>query len=234
MRWNFQSYNGSHSPLVQETSRISNGICCRRLFDGRNIVSYSCEKPNSHGWVRDIQCPPLSALYFTSFWSKVQMDDAYIWIHSPHYTWHCKSCKSYSLQAYDVIHLIYSYWNADYPHVEWQVVSLISERSDQQLIQRIVPQPLSYSWEYILVSPFPDECGSNLRTLHFAVLTYASVSATSIGISQDFSYYFITFINASSLLGRFAAGSISDRFGESLKKKLSYILLLDRFFSSIS
>ena len=49
----------------------------------------------------------------------------------------------------------------------------------------------------------------------FAVLTYASVSATAIGISQNFSYYFISFINASSLLGRFAAGSISDRFGES-------------------
>ena len=46
------------------------------------------------------------------------------------------------------------------------------------------------------------------------VLTYADVSATSIGISQEFSYYFISFINASSLFGRFAAGSICDRYGQ--------------------
>jgi MCP family monocarboxylic acid transporter-like MFS transporter 10 len=61
------------------------------------------------------------------------------------------------------------------------------------------------------------------------VLTYASVSATSLGISQDFSYYFISIINASSLFGRFAAGSVSDRFGESI----IYIYILT-FIGSIS
>ena len=65
------------------------------------------------------------------------------------------------------------------------------------------------------MSPFPDVFRSNLRTPAFAVLTYISVSATAIGISHDFSYYFISFINASSLLGRLAGGSISDRIGES-------------------
>ncbi|KAF8800529.1 MFS general substrate transporter [Phlegmacium glaucopus] len=47
----------------------------------------------------------------------------------------------------------------------------------------------------------------------YTVLTYASVSATSIGISKEFSYYFVSFINASSLFGRFAAGSICDHYG---------------------
>lgn len=73
--------------------------------------------------------------------------------------------------------------------------------------------------------------GSNLRTLRCAVLTYASVSATSIGISQNFSYYFISFINASSLLGRFAAGSISDRFGENVFIDFYGIDLIDKLGS---
>jgi len=48
-----------------------------------------------------------------------------------------------------------------------------------------------------------------------AVLTYTGLSAIAIGVSQGFSYYFVSFINASSLFGRFFAGSICDRYGES-------------------
>ena len=51
-----------------------------------------------------------------------------------------------------------------------------------------------------------------------AVLTYAGVSAISFGISQNFSFYFISFINASSFFGRLAAGSICDRYGEFFQK----------------
>ena len=102
------------------------------------------------------------------------MDNAYIWIPSRRTTWPCKYCKSfpriiwrYSFWSYHS--LTFSYWNPDYPHVKWQVVSLISERFNQQLIQRIVPRRLSSSWEYILVStstPFPDGFESNTKTLY--------------------------------------------------------------------
>ena len=108
------------------------------------------------------------------------------------------------------------------------MVCLISGLSNQQLIQSTVPRPLSSSWGYTRVSAFPDVFGCNYGNLTSTVLTYASVSATSIGISQNFSYYFISFINASSLVGRFAAGSISDRFGE-----LFFLNILYRLFSSI-
>lgn len=51
----------------------------------------------------------------------------------------------------------------------------------------------------------------NLR--HFIVLTYVGVSATNIGISSDFAFYFIAIANASSLFGRYIAGSLADRIG---------------------
>ncbi|KDR69289.1 hypothetical protein GALMADRAFT_256119 [Galerina marginata CBS 339.88] len=47
----------------------------------------------------------------------------------------------------------------------------------------------------------------------YTVLTYIGVSATSIGISPEFSFYFIAIANASSLFGRYAAGSLCDRLG---------------------
>ncbi|KAF9555808.1 MFS general substrate transporter [Agrocybe pediades] len=47
----------------------------------------------------------------------------------------------------------------------------------------------------------------------YTLLTYVGVSATRIGISSDFAFYFIAFANASSLVGRYCAGSVSDRFG---------------------
>jgi MFS family permease len=47
----------------------------------------------------------------------------------------------------------------------------------------------------------------------YSVLTYVGVSATAIGISSSFSFYFIAIANASSLFGRYAAGSFCDRVG---------------------
>ncbi|KAL0946436.1 hypothetical protein HGRIS_012659 [Hohenbuehelia grisea] len=47
----------------------------------------------------------------------------------------------------------------------------------------------------------------------YTVLTYIDVSATSLGISPDFSFYLISIANAGSLLGRIFAGIGSDRIG---------------------
>ncbi|KAF9001750.1 MFS general substrate transporter [Cyathus striatus] len=47
----------------------------------------------------------------------------------------------------------------------------------------------------------------------YTVLTYVGVSATSIGISNDFSFYFIAIGNASSLFGRYTGGLLCDRIG---------------------
>ena len=76
---------------------------------------------------------------------------------------------------------------------------------------------------YTRESFFRDESGIIVNPLSLQVLTYADVSAISIGISQEFSAYFISFINASSLFGRFAAGSVADRFGESFSVFLASI-----------
>lgn len=48
------------------------------------------------------------------------------------------------------------------------------------------------------------------------VLTYVSISATRIGISNDFSFYFVAIVNAASLFGRYAAGYICDSVGQSM------------------
>lgn len=55
---------------------------------------------------------------------------------------------------------------------------------------------------------------SRVAALNFIVLTYVAVSATEIGIPEDFAFYFVAFVNASSLFGRYCAGSIADRFGQ--------------------
>jgi MFS family permease len=45
-------------------------------------------------------------------------------------------------------------------------------------------------------------------------LAYAHVSiATFVGISSEFSFYFISIANASSFFGRYMAGNLCDRFG---------------------
>ncbi|KAJ7696439.1 MFS general substrate transporter [Mycena rosella] len=47
----------------------------------------------------------------------------------------------------------------------------------------------------------------------YTVLTYIDVSAVSVGVSPDFSFYLISIANGSSLFGRIAGGISSDRFG---------------------
>ncbi|GLB34493.1 putative monocarboxylate [Lyophyllum shimeji] len=47
----------------------------------------------------------------------------------------------------------------------------------------------------------------------YTVLTYVSVSALQIGVSSSLSFYLVAIANASSLFGRFTAGSLADRWG---------------------
>ncbi|KAK7057635.1 MFS domain-containing protein [Favolaschia claudopus] len=47
----------------------------------------------------------------------------------------------------------------------------------------------------------------------YTVLTYIDVSATSVGISPDFSFYLISMANGASLFGRLMAGTVADRIG---------------------
>ncbi|KAJ6593393.1 major facilitator superfamily domain-containing protein [Mycena capillaripes] len=47
----------------------------------------------------------------------------------------------------------------------------------------------------------------------YTVLTYIDVSATSVGISPDFSFYLISIANGASLFGRLASGISADKFG---------------------
>ncbi|KAF9532831.1 MFS general substrate transporter [Crepidotus variabilis] len=47
----------------------------------------------------------------------------------------------------------------------------------------------------------------------YTLLTYVAVTAVSIGISQEFAFYFVAIANASSLAGRFMGGVACDRLG---------------------
>ncbi|KAJ7350626.1 MFS general substrate transporter [Mycena albidolilacea] len=47
----------------------------------------------------------------------------------------------------------------------------------------------------------------------YTVLTYIDVSATSVGISPDFSFYLISIANGASLFGRLTAGFAADKLG---------------------
>ncbi|KAF7315071.1 MFS domain-containing protein [Mycena indigotica] len=47
----------------------------------------------------------------------------------------------------------------------------------------------------------------------YTVLTYIDVSATSVGVSSDFSFYLVSIANSASLFGRLSSGLATDRFG---------------------
>ncbi|KAJ6618891.1 major facilitator superfamily domain-containing protein [Mycena sp. CBHHK59/15] len=47
----------------------------------------------------------------------------------------------------------------------------------------------------------------------YTVLTYIDVSATSMGISSDFSFYLVSMANGASLFGRLTAAMAADKFG---------------------
>lgn len=49
----------------------------------------------------------------------------------------------------------------------------------------------------------------------YTVLTYIDVSAVTVGVSPNFSFYLISISNGCSLFGRLAGGISSDRFGKS-------------------
>ncbi|KAJ7490590.1 major facilitator superfamily domain-containing protein [Mycena latifolia] len=51
--------------------------------------------------------------------------------------------------------------------------------------------------------------------LYTAVLTYIDISATSVGVSPEFSFYLIAIANAASLFGRLVSGVATDKFGKS-------------------
>ncbi len=49
--------------------------------------------------------------------------------------------------------------------------------------------------------------------LSHAVLTYVHVSATKLGSTPELAFYYVSFANASSVFGRWAAGVLADRIG---------------------
>ena len=65
------------------------------------------------------------------------------------------------------------------------------------------------------------------------VLTYVAVSATEIGVSPNFAFYFIAIANASSTFGRYTAGLLSDRIGESLLFKVDGLVMNMLFYGLI-
>lgn len=52
------------------------------------------------------------------------------------------------------------------------------------------------------------------------VLTYVSVTATSMGVSESFSFYLVSIANASGGVGRIGSGFLADKFGKSFKTSL--------------
>ncbi|KAJ7188775.1 major facilitator superfamily domain-containing protein [Mycena filopes] len=47
----------------------------------------------------------------------------------------------------------------------------------------------------------------------YTVLTYIDISATTVGVSPDFSFYLISIANAASLFGRLLVGQAADKYG---------------------
>jgi hypothetical protein len=56
------------------------------------------------------------------------------------------------------------------------------------------------------------------------VLTYLDISAISIGLSDDVSFYFVAIANASSGVGRCAAGLLADAIGVSVLFQWSMLM----------
>ncbi|KAF9017425.1 MFS general substrate transporter [Hymenopellis radicata] len=64
-------------------------------------------------------------------------------------------------------------------------------------------------------APFSFYCASTFVLFFgmYTVLTYIDVSAVSHGIDQNFSFYLVSIVNASSAVGRYCAGGLADRMG---------------------
>lgn len=78
---------------------------------------------------------------------------------------------------------------------------------------RFVPWVVYREFPILYVNPaLLWTCSANSEFLQ--VLTYIDVSATHVGISEDFSFYLVSIANAGSGIGRIGGGILADRFGE--------------------
>jgi MCP family monocarboxylic acid transporter-like MFS transporter 10 len=57
----------------------------------------------------------------------------------------------------------------------------------------------------------------------YTVLTYIDVSAVTVGISPDFSFYLVAIANGCSLFGRLAGGIGSDKIGKSMHARTAHL-----------
>ncbi|KIJ59680.1 hypothetical protein HYDPIDRAFT_43826 [Hydnomerulius pinastri MD-312] len=72
-----------------------------------------------------------------------------------------------------------------------------------------------FNWAAFRNPVYTTYCISGLFTFLglYTALTYMSVSAESVGVSSDFSFYLVAIVNASSAIGRLSAGLLADRYG---------------------
>ena len=72
----------------------------------------------------------------------------------------------------------------------------------------------SISLAYIQVgsTPSPRHCCTT-NTIFLKVLTYIDLSATTVGIAPEFSFYLVSITNAGSGLGRIVCGILADKLG---------------------
>lgn len=94
---------------------------------------------------------------------------------------------------------VYSTYALSSPRLSQSIVSRASLPSSDCIQVMCYPSKLLYShWH---------------PTTYDSVLTYLDISAVSVGISPDFSFYLLSIANASSGFGRYATGFTTDRFG---------------------
>ncbi|KAF8875255.1 MFS general substrate transporter [Mucidula mucida] len=83
-------------------------------------------------------------------------------------------------------------------------ILLVGLATSNMLVKRRLPPP-----------PFSFYCASTFVLFFgmYTVLTYIDVSAVSHGIDENFSFYLVAIVNASSAVGRYCAGGLADRMG---------------------
>jgi nitrate/nitrite transporter NarK len=86
------------------------------------------------------------------------------------------------------------------------------------LVRRLPPMPASgafFQFTALKYYPFSAYCCAGVTVFlgAYAVPTFISASAKDAGLSEDFSFYLVTIINASACVGRLAVGLLIDRFG---------------------
>lgn len=86
------------------------------------------------------------------------------------------------------------------------------------LVRRLPPKDVSgpfFNLEAFRNPAYSVYCAAGFVTFLglYTVLTYIDVSASSIGIDDDFSFYLVSIANAGSFVGRLSGGLLSDRYG---------------------